>query len=246
MSLSLSDKRQQSTVISRRQLLQAGGIAPLALSRPGSVAASLDRKRGLGGGAAEKSCIFIWMCGGPSHLDTWDLKPAAPAEIRGPYRPIATTVPGMRICELHQPAGPFEPPFQSHPLDDPCRQHQQPFRRHAPLPERPGGRPPTHRTSAPSWRKSGPAGAASLLCLADQMRRRSGLLCARISAPGAILGMSYSPLFVGSATNHPAMPRFRASRRAVPRGTRRANAGAPPVAGRISILPKTPASEIAP
>ena len=52
-------------------------------------------------GAAEKSCIFILLCGGPSHLDTWDLKPDAPPEIRGPYKPIATSVPGMRLCELH-------------------------------------------------------------------------------------------------------------------------------------------------
>jgi hypothetical protein len=101
MSLSLSDKRQPSTVVSRRQLLQAGGIGALALGLPGTVAASLDANRGLGRGAAKKSCIFVLLCGGPSHLDTWDLKPAAPAEIRGPYQPIATTVPGMHISELH-------------------------------------------------------------------------------------------------------------------------------------------------
>ena len=67
---------------------------------PGMVAASVDANRGLRGVAAEKSCIFVLLCGGPSHLDTWDLKPAAPAEIRGPYRPVATRVPGMRISEL--------------------------------------------------------------------------------------------------------------------------------------------------
>ena len=68
---------------------------------PGTVAAAVNDKRGLNGGEAEKSCIFILMCGGPSHLDTWDLKPGAPAEIRGPYQPIATKVPGMHLSELH-------------------------------------------------------------------------------------------------------------------------------------------------
>src|SRR5262249_15137840 len=46
-----------------------------------------------------RSCIFIYLRGGPPHLDMWALKPEAPAEIRGPFRPIATRVPGLRICE---------------------------------------------------------------------------------------------------------------------------------------------------
>ena len=87
--------------LSRRQILQAGGIGALAMANPGMVAASMDAGRGLRGEAAERSCIFILLCGGPSHIDTWDLKPGAPAEIRGPYKPIATSVPGMRISELH-------------------------------------------------------------------------------------------------------------------------------------------------
>jgi hypothetical protein len=45
-------------------------------------------------------CILIWLDGGPSHLETFDLKPDAPAEVRGPFRPIATSVPGISICEL--------------------------------------------------------------------------------------------------------------------------------------------------
>jgi hypothetical protein len=49
------------------------------------------------GGA--RSCILVYLLGGPSHLDMWDLKPAAPAEVRGPFKPIATTVPGIRIGE---------------------------------------------------------------------------------------------------------------------------------------------------
>src|SRR6516165_11824483 len=101
MSLSPSAKRQRSTLISRRRLLQAGGIGALTLGLPGMVAARVDSKQGARGVAAEKSCIFILLCGGPSHLDTWDLKPEAPEGIRGPYKPLATKVPGMRISELH-------------------------------------------------------------------------------------------------------------------------------------------------
>src|ERR1700686_1617294 len=44
--------------------------------------------------------ILFWMWGGPSHLETYDLKPEAPPEYRGPFRPIHTTVPGLDICEL--------------------------------------------------------------------------------------------------------------------------------------------------
>ncbi len=97
----MSAKQRPATLISRRQLLQAGGLGVLNLATPGLVAASVGANQSFRGGAAEKSCIFILLCGGPSHLDTWDLKPAAPDGIRGPYKPIATTVPGMRISELH-------------------------------------------------------------------------------------------------------------------------------------------------
>src|SRR5436190_3504675 len=88
-----------STPFSRRRLLQLGGAGLINLSVPGILAARVGDKTQRH--AAEKSCIYILLCGGPSHLDTWDLKPDAPSEIRGPYKPIATTVPGMRISELH-------------------------------------------------------------------------------------------------------------------------------------------------
>jgi hypothetical protein len=47
-----------------------------------------------------KSCILLWLDGGPSHLETFDLKPSAPAEVRGPFRPIPTKVSGIQIGEL--------------------------------------------------------------------------------------------------------------------------------------------------
>ena len=49
--------------------------------------------------ASAKSAIFVELVGGPSHLDTFDLKPQAPREIRGPFNPIKTNVAGIEICE---------------------------------------------------------------------------------------------------------------------------------------------------
>lgn len=46
-----------------------------------------------------KSCVFIFLFGGPSHVDLWDLKPEAPAEIRGDFQPVETNIPSIRICE---------------------------------------------------------------------------------------------------------------------------------------------------
>jgi hypothetical protein len=84
----------------RRQMLQAGGIGILGLGLPELLwaRAPAAQPRLLRGG--ERSCIFIVQYGGASHLDSWDLKPDAPQDIRGPYRPIATSVPGVRVGEL--------------------------------------------------------------------------------------------------------------------------------------------------
>ncbi|OAI45021.1 hypothetical protein AYO44_13235 [Planctomycetaceae bacterium SCGC AG-212-F19] len=91
--------------MARRELLRAGTLGLSALLTPGllgnrpAAAASdrSDRARGpLGKG---KSCIFIFNFGGPSQLETWDLKPSAPDGIRGEFKPIATSVPGTQIGE---------------------------------------------------------------------------------------------------------------------------------------------------
>src|SRR5689334_4070789 len=50
-------------------------------------------------GQRPRSCILLWMAGGPSHIDTFDPKPDAPAEVRGEFKPIDTSVPGIRISE---------------------------------------------------------------------------------------------------------------------------------------------------
>ncbi len=49
--------------------------------------------------ADNKSVILLWMTGGPSHIDTWDVKPDAPREIRGPFGTIRTSLPGVLLCE---------------------------------------------------------------------------------------------------------------------------------------------------
>src|SRR5262245_58411917 len=84
-------------LLSRRRLLEIGGIGALGLGLPDFLEARAPAQRL--SPDAEKSCIFIVQYGGASHHDTWDLKPLAPADIRGPYRPIATRVPGLQICE---------------------------------------------------------------------------------------------------------------------------------------------------
>ena len=87
--------------LSRRRLMEIGGLGSLGLSLPG-----LLRAEGLGRAAAKgkgrtpiRSCILMFYYGGPSHIDTVDLKPKAPAEVRGAFGSIATSVPGMRVCE---------------------------------------------------------------------------------------------------------------------------------------------------
>jgi hypothetical protein len=97
--------RQRS--VSRRQFLQIGGFGSLGLTLPTLLRAEEDRaSRGSADGHAVtspiRSCILIFYYGGPSHIDTYDMKPNAPAEVRGPFGSIASSVPGLRICE-HMP-----------------------------------------------------------------------------------------------------------------------------------------------
>src|SRR5262245_13913971 len=78
----------------RRQLLQAGGLVMLGLSLPRLLWAGSGASQPGAIRARAKSCIFVVQYGGASQIDTWDPKPDAPENIRGPYRPIATSVPG--------------------------------------------------------------------------------------------------------------------------------------------------------
>ena len=88
--------------ISRRHLLQSSGIGYLGLSLGGLLRAQIAQAAEISAVAKPaplQACILIFYYGGPSHLDTWDMKPDGPAEVRGEFRPIATSAPGVRICE---------------------------------------------------------------------------------------------------------------------------------------------------
>jgi hypothetical protein len=82
--------------VSRRALLQAGGAGLLGMSLPKVLAAeALQTPRP----ARAKSVLFVFLYGGPSQLETFDMKPEAPSSIRGPFRPISSRTAGLRICE---------------------------------------------------------------------------------------------------------------------------------------------------
>jgi len=85
--------------LSRRQFLQFGalGLGGLGLNNLLSLRAAT---REAGQSAPDTSVIFIWLPGGPPHMETYDMKPNAPAEYRGDFRPIKTVVPGLDVCEL--------------------------------------------------------------------------------------------------------------------------------------------------
>jgi hypothetical protein len=89
------------TGISRRNFLRVGGLAALGLTLPGFL--RLQKAAADYGPADPKRkavrCILLWMQGGPSHHDTFDPKPDAPAEVRGEFGTIPTTLPGVRIAE---------------------------------------------------------------------------------------------------------------------------------------------------
>ena len=82
--------------ISRRGFLKIGGMAAGGLSLPQLLAADAKAAKG----RSHKAVINVYLPGGPSHLDLFDLKPDAPAEIRGEFSPIRTNVDGMQISEV--------------------------------------------------------------------------------------------------------------------------------------------------
>jgi hypothetical protein len=173
------------------------------------VRADVDVDRPFGKEAAEKSCIFLWLCGGPSHLDTWDLKPNAPEGIRGPYRPIATRVPGMQICEL----APKLAAVSQHFSIIRSMRHVGNISNHFDA---------MHHTMAgqAAARDDAPYVGSILSKVRPTQRsvvsyvwlfnpgRASVFISAHI-ATGGYLGAKHAPMFIGDVNNHPTMPRFR-------------------------------------
>src|SRR5438874_1269657 len=85
---------------SRRSFLQIGGLALGGLSLPALLQAqarAASPTQAAAGGSAHKAVIMIYLAGGLAHQDTFDLKPSAPAGIRGEFRPIATRLPGVQV-----------------------------------------------------------------------------------------------------------------------------------------------------
>ena len=200
--------------IHRRQALIAGGMGALTLGMPGMVLGT-DAVDSQGDAvAAEKSCIFVLLCGGPSHVDTWDMKPNAPASIRGPYLPAATKTPGMRINEMHTKLANLTDQFtlinsMTHPggisnhfdamhnllagqSSERVRQgvpNDQPY-----LGSFVAKHKPSHRNIV--------SNAWLIKCVGPPV------FCAPNIGIGGYLGSAYAPVFVGSANNHPAMENF--------------------------------------
>lgn len=207
---------RQAQRVSRRQALAVGGLGVFGLTLPGLLglsqsAVASDRRRGEGVGQA-KSCILIFAWGGPSQLDTLDLKPDAPAEIRGEFHPIATNVNGIQISEhfprLAQHADKYAI-IRSLTHDDPAHLssvHHLTTGRHAPRPKS-DAEPPSRRDS--------PAIGSVLSHLRP---RQDGLpsfitmpwIVSHPAAPGGVapgqnagwLGPGYDPFVVQGDPNH--------------------------------------------
>ena len=80
----------------RRALVQVGGLGAFGIRLVDLLAARSNASEP----SPIKSVVLLWLWGGPSHLDTFDMKPTAPLEYRGPFEPIQTKVPGLSFCEL--------------------------------------------------------------------------------------------------------------------------------------------------
>src|SRR5204862_8220308 len=82
---------------------RVGGLSMLGLSLPSLLRASERAPLGLPTDKTfgrAKNIIYLWLAGGPPQHETFDPKPDAPAEVRGPFKPISTNVPGIQFCEL--------------------------------------------------------------------------------------------------------------------------------------------------
>ena len=202
--------------MNRRQALITAGLGALTLGMPGAVIGN-DKVDADGNATrSEKSCIFVLLCGGPSHIDTWDMKPDAPSSYRGPYQPIPTKVPGMRINEMHTELAKVTDHFMlinsmTHPgginnhfdamhnllSGQSVKRVQQ-----GQPDEQPylGSFVAKHKPS----KRNLVSNAWLMKCVGDPV------FCAPNIGIGGYLGSAYAPVFIGAANNHPAMDSFKA------------------------------------
>lgn len=201
--------------LNRRQALIAGGLGAMSLGIPGAVFGSDKLDENGNAVAAEKHCIFILLCGGPSHVDTWDLKPDAPLDYRGPYRPIETKVPGMCLNEMHTELAKLTDHFtlinsMSHPgaisnhfdaMHNLLSGQSERRVQEGKPDDQPylGSFVAKHKPSTRNFISN----AWLIKCVG------APVFCAPNIGLGGYLGSAFAPLFVGSADNHPAMPNFK-------------------------------------
>jgi hypothetical protein len=200
--------------LNRRQALLTAGMGALSLGMPGMVMGRDKLDESGNAVAAEKSCIFVLLCGGLSHVDTWDMKPNAPESIRGPYMPISTKVPGMRINEMHTRLSQLTDQFtlinsMSHPgaisnhfdamhnllSGQSVKRVQQGVPDDQPYL---GSFVAKHNPST----RNIVSNAWLIKCVGPPV------FCAPNIGIGGYLGSAYAPVFIGSAQNHPAMENF--------------------------------------
>src|SRR4051794_38370805 len=86
--------------LTRRSFLKIGGLAMGGLGLPELLRAEATTRGATGHGRGHKSVIMVYLSGGLAHQDTFDLKPEAPEEVRGEFRPIDTRLPGVQVGEL--------------------------------------------------------------------------------------------------------------------------------------------------
>ncbi|HEY3967797.1 MAG TPA: DUF1501 domain-containing protein [Planctomycetaceae bacterium] len=201
--------------LNRRQALIASGLGMLTLGMPGVVMGS-DKVDASGKAVpSDKSCIFVLLCGGPSHVDTWDMKPEAPLDYRGPYQPISTRVPGMLLNEMHTRLATLTDHFtlinsMSHP--GAINNHfdamhnllsgQSEKRVQEGLPDSQPYLSSFVAKHKPSTRNF-VSNAWLIKCVGPPV------FCAPNIGIGGYLGSAYAPVFVGAADNHPAMNDFK-------------------------------------
>ncbi len=184
--------------LTRRTLLRIGGLSALGLSLPSFLrlrAAAAEQK--LPPGKA-RGCILLWMQGGPSHLDTLDPKPDAPAEVRGEFGTVPTIHPGVRFCEhlpmLAHAADKFsvirghDPKNGSHGVADHLMLSGQPFNPSLAFP---------CYGSVVAQQRGFPEGMFPFVQLGRHIDRRFN------AGIGGILGEQYNPFEVPDDPNHP-------------------------------------------
>jgi hypothetical protein len=197
-----------SAAITRRRLFQLGGAAALTMGLPGTVAAKVPTS---GSPKAKgKACIFILLCGGPSHIDMWDMKPDAPEDFRGPYKPGASSVPGMRINEMHtQLAKQADKLCLIRSMTHPGNISNHFDAMHNLLSgqsDAPADSPylGSLLAKARPSEKSIASYVWLIKCVGDPV------FCAPNLATGGHLGAPYAPMFVGDAKSNPDTPGFKA------------------------------------